>query len=132
LILESRNATLNVRWIVLSLTAVASASFIYLALFSEQKWLRTILTNRFLVYTGVISYGMYLLQKIPLDVVKSSHLSEYPLAAFLVATVATYALATLSWNLLEKPFLALKRFFKGKNAGGPMLATESLAAAERS
>jgi peptidoglycan/LPS O-acetylase OafA/YrhL len=132
LILESRNATLNVRWIVLSLTAVASASFIYLALFSKQKWLRAILTNHFLVYTGVISYGMYLLQKIPLDIVKSSHLGEYPLAAFLVATVATYALATLSWNVLEKPFLALKRFFKGKNSEGPVLATEHLTAAESS
>ena len=33
-----------------------------------------------------------------------------PTAAFL----ASYALAALSWNLLEKPFLRLKRFFESR------------------
>src|SRR5580693_7177583 len=38
----------DTKWIVLSLTALASVSFIYLALFSTQKWLHSLLTNRFL------------------------------------------------------------------------------------
>jgi hypothetical protein len=57
--------TLHARWIVFSLVALTSVSFVYLALFSNQKWLRGMLTNRFLIYTGTISYGIYLLQKIP-------------------------------------------------------------------
>src|SRR5436853_4153628 len=57
-------AALNASWIVFSFTALASAALVYLALFSAQKWLRLALTNRFLVYTGIISYGLYLLHKI--------------------------------------------------------------------
>jgi peptidoglycan/LPS O-acetylase OafA/YrhL len=104
--------TLHALWIVFSLVALASASFVYLALFSEQRWLQAILTNRFLVYTGTISYGIYLLQKIPLDAAKTFHLDRYEFLALPITVATTYALAALSWNLLEKPFLGLKRFFE--------------------
>jgi peptidoglycan/LPS O-acetylase OafA/YrhL len=102
----------HAKWIVFSLTALASVSFIYLALFSTQKWLRSVLTNRFLVYTGTISYGIYLLQKIPLDAAKTFHLDQRQVLALPITAAATYAMAALSWNLLEKPVLRLKRFFE--------------------
>jgi peptidoglycan/LPS O-acetylase OafA/YrhL len=105
--------TLHARWIVFSFVALASVSFVYLALFSKQRWLQALLANRFLVYTGTISYGIYLLEKIPLDFVRAFHLEKYPFLAFSITAAATYALAALSWNLLEKPFLRLKRFFDG-------------------
>jgi peptidoglycan/LPS O-acetylase OafA/YrhL len=95
----------NARWIVFSLSAVASASFVYLALFSSQAWLRGALTNRFLVYTGTISYGLYLLHKIPFDLAKGVHVERHPLLALPILLAACYALAALSWNLLERPFL---------------------------
>jgi len=104
--------TLHARWIVFSLVALASVSFVYLALFSTQRWLHLILTNRFLVYTGTISYGIYLLEKIPLDVVKTFHLDKYQFLALPLTTAATYAMAALSWKFLERPFLRLKRFFE--------------------
>src|ERR1700722_9761288 len=68
----------HARWIGTSVIAAASVSFVYLALFSTQKWLQAILTNRFLVYTGTISYGIYVLEKIPLDVVEVLHLDKHP------------------------------------------------------
>jgi peptidoglycan/LPS O-acetylase OafA/YrhL len=105
--------TPHVRWIVFSFIALASASFVYLALFSKQGLLQALLTNRFLAYTGTIGYRIYLLEKIPLDVVKVSHLEKYPFLAFSIASAATYSMAILSWNLLEKPFIRLKRFFDG-------------------
>jgi peptidoglycan/LPS O-acetylase OafA/YrhL len=46
----------HARWAVFSWSAVASAAFLYLALFSGQKWLQVGLMNRFMVYTGTISY----------------------------------------------------------------------------
>ncbi len=108
--------TLHARWIVFSFTAIASVSFVYLALFTEVNWFQRIMTNRFLVYTGVISYGIYLLEKIPLDVVKAFHLDHYQLLALPITMLLTYVMATLSWNLLEKPFLKWKRFFVSKQA----------------
>jgi peptidoglycan/LPS O-acetylase OafA/YrhL len=110
LVLEAFNA----RWIGFSLIAAASVSFVYLALFSTQKWLQALLTSRVLVYTGAISYGIYLLQKIPLDATKSFHLDRHAFLALPLTAAATYAMAALSWNLLEKPFLRLKRFFEAR------------------
>jgi peptidoglycan/LPS O-acetylase OafA/YrhL len=111
LVVEAAHA----RWIGFSLIAMASVSFVYLALFSAQRWLHALLTNRFLVYTGTISYGIYLLQKIPLDVAKTFHLDKHQFLALPVTTAATYAMAAISWNLLEKPILKLKRFFEAKS-----------------
>ena len=105
---------LHARWIVFSFTALASAAFIYVAMFSERKWLQTILTNRCLIYTGTISYGLYLLHKIPIGMVQVLHLDRHPYLPLPIIFVTSYALAMLSWNLLEKPFLSLKRFFDSK------------------
>jgi peptidoglycan/LPS O-acetylase OafA/YrhL len=102
---------LGARWIVFSLSAVASASFVYLALFSSRRWLRRALTNRFVVYTGTISYGLYLLHKLPFDLAQTLRLDRHPLLTFPLLLVACYALAALSWMLLEAPLLTLKRFF---------------------
>jgi peptidoglycan/LPS O-acetylase OafA/YrhL len=104
----------HARWMVFSLSAVASAAFVYLALFSEQKRLQMALTNRFIVYTGTISFGLYLLHKIPFGMVQTFHLDRYPLLVMPIVLLASYAMAVLSWNLLEKPFLRLKRFFESK------------------
>jgi peptidoglycan/LPS O-acetylase OafA/YrhL len=107
-------AALHASWIAFSFTALASASFVYLAMFSSQKWFQLALTNRFLVYTGTISYGLYLLHKIPFDVAQAFHLDRHSLLVLPIAILASYALAALSWNLLEKPFLRLKRFFESR------------------
>jgi peptidoglycan/LPS O-acetylase OafA/YrhL len=102
----------HARWIVFSLTALASVSFVYLALFSPQRWLQSVLTNRFMVYTGTISYGIYLLEKIPLDAARTFHLDKHRFLVLPITAAVTYALAALSWNLLEKPIVRLKRFFE--------------------
>jgi peptidoglycan/LPS O-acetylase OafA/YrhL len=104
-------------WVVYSMTALAATAFVYLALCSPQKWLQAILGNRFLIYTGTISYGIYLLEKIPSDAAMSLHFTRHPVLLVPVTAAATYILAMLSWNLLEKPFLRLKRYFEvGRDA----------------
>jgi peptidoglycan/LPS O-acetylase OafA/YrhL len=111
------------------LVALASVSFVYLALFSTQRWLQAVLTSRFLVYTGTISYGIYLLQKIPLDAVKTFHFDKHQFLALPITAVATYAMATISWILLERPILKLKHFFEpmAPLAGQADVGTLSLA-----
>jgi peptidoglycan/LPS O-acetylase OafA/YrhL len=108
---------LDARWIVFSLTAVASTSFVYLSLFSTQKWLQVAMTNKAIVYTGTISYGLYLLHKIPFDLAQALQLDRYLFLVLPIGLVASYALAALSWKLLEVPFLRLKRFFESKPVG---------------
>jgi len=106
--------TLHAEWIVFSLTAAASTALVYLSLFSSQKWMHAIFKDKFMVYTGTISYGLYLLHKIPIGLVESFRLYRHPLLAPLIIIFAAYVLAALSWNLLEKPFLRLKRHFEPK------------------
>jgi peptidoglycan/LPS O-acetylase OafA/YrhL len=108
----------NARWIVFSFTALASVSLVYLALFCQQKWLQWVMTNRFLTYTGIISYGLYLLHKIPFGFVQTLHLDHHPALPMPIILVTSYALATISWTLFERPFLNLKRFFKSKPRPG--------------
>jgi peptidoglycan/LPS O-acetylase OafA/YrhL len=107
---------LSARWIVFSFSALASVSFLYLAMFSEQKWLQTTMTNRFLIYTGTVSYGLYLLHKIPFGLVETLHLDWNPLLPYPIIIITSYILATLSWVFIEKPFLNLKRFFDPKRS----------------
>jgi peptidoglycan/LPS O-acetylase OafA/YrhL len=118
--------TFHARWIVFSFVALASVAFVYLALFSKQRWFQALMTNRFLIYTGTVSYGIYLLEKIPLDAVREFHLGKYALLTFLMTTASTYALAALSWNLIEKPFLNLKRFFGGTTSSESHAAAAAL------
>ena len=105
----------HARWIVFSFTALASASFIYVSLFSPRKWLQAVMTNRFLIYTGTISYGLYLLHKIPFGMVETLRLDRHPFLPLPIILLASYAMAIISWNLLEKPFLKLKRFFEARS-----------------
>jgi peptidoglycan/LPS O-acetylase OafA/YrhL len=107
----------QVRWIAFSMTSLASVSLVYLSLFSPAKWVQTFFRNRFLTYTGTISYGLYLLHKIPLDISKEMHADRHPFVSILAVLVASYVLAAISWMLLEKPFLKLKRFFDLRSAG---------------
>jgi peptidoglycan/LPS O-acetylase OafA/YrhL len=108
-------AAYAVMWLAFSMAALASAALVYLALFATNTWFRALLTNRFLMYTGTISYGLYLLHKIPDDAFKRLHWKDaHPVAAFWASVLVSYVLAMVSWKLLEKPFLNLKRFFETK------------------
>ncbi len=101
----------HLMWITFSLSALASAAFVYLALFATPNWIRLVLRSRWLVYSGTISYGLYLLHKIPLDAALEVHFERHAVLALLLGLAASYAFAILSWNLLETPFLRFKRFF---------------------
>jgi peptidoglycan/LPS O-acetylase OafA/YrhL len=105
-------AALRAQWIVFTFSCLASAALLYVALFSPQKWLQAIMKNPFLIYSGLISYGLYLLHKIPFGFVQTLHLDRHPLLPFPFIFGASYFLAALSWHFFEKPILSLKSFFK--------------------
>lgn len=110
--------TLQLRWMTYSLSTVACASLVYLALFSRQRWFQKVMRNQFLIYTGIISYGLYLLHKLPFDAEAVFKLGRHPVVALLMGLLVSYLLATASWFLFEKPFLKFKRFFESSPAQG--------------
>jgi len=108
-------ALFGARWLTFSFTTIASAGLVYLAQFSGWSFLKTTLTSRVLVFSGTISYGLYLIHKLPGDLLKAAGLQRnHPTVAFWSALAASYLVATASWFLLEKPILGLKRFFETK------------------
>jgi peptidoglycan/LPS O-acetylase OafA/YrhL len=109
----------GVMWLTSSMAAIASAAFVYLGLFEANVWFRALVTNRFLIFTGTISYGLYLLHKIPDDTFKRLHWkASHPVLAFWAIVLISYLLAIASRYLLEKPFLNLKRFFETESKNG--------------
>jgi len=101
------------RWLTFSLAVIASAGLVYLAQFSKVNWLKAALTNRFLMFSGTISYGLYLLHKLPEDALKGiGFQAGHPKATFWISLAAAYLIASASWFLLEKPVLRLKRYFE--------------------
>jgi peptidoglycan/LPS O-acetylase OafA/YrhL len=100
-------------WIVFTFTSLAAGAVVYLAMFWQQKWFQWPLANRFLLFTGTISYGLFLLHKIAFAGVDGLHVNsaKHPLLALGVILIGSYVLAITSWNVLEQPFLRLKRFF---------------------
>lgn len=114
------------RWFVHSLAALAAVSFVYLTRYSGQERFRAVMRNRFLVYTGTISYGLYLLHKFPVDLAKMLRWPDNPLFLTPIILTVSFGLAAISWSLWEEPFLALKaRFAK---AGEPEMAGAVLSA----
>jgi len=110
IIMDLRHA----EWIVFTFTSLSAGAVTYLAMFWRQKWFQWPLANRFLLFTGTISYGLFLLHKIAFAGVDGLHLNpaKHPLATLGVILVGSYLLAIASWNALEQPFLRLKRFFE--------------------
>jgi peptidoglycan/LPS O-acetylase OafA/YrhL len=106
-------AAYGVMWLTFSMAAVASVAFVYLGLFESNPWFRVLVTNRFLIFTGTISYALYLLHKIPDDAFKRLHWKDvHPVLVFWIIVLISYLLAIASRYLLEKPFLNLKRLFE--------------------
>ncbi len=98
--------------------------------------LRRILTRRELVFCGKYSYGAYMLHELlrpalvrafPPDAFERLTGSE--LAAFclhaLFAGGATFALAVVSFQLFERHFLMLKRYFEYQPAKAPVAPSRS-------
>jgi peptidoglycan/LPS O-acetylase OafA/YrhL len=73
---------------------------------------KTIMENPALLYVGKISYGLYVYHNFMLAIVlyyllKRTAVPDYRLVAVL-ATVSTFAVAMISWHLLERPLAQLK------------------------
>jgi peptidoglycan/LPS O-acetylase OafA/YrhL len=95
---------------------LASATFL-LSMYSQQQHpLTRVLELRPIVYIGTISYGLYLLHIIAIEVARPvvKPLSEgHGLPLFLLSAALSIVLAALSFRYFETPMLRLKSKFRG-------------------
>ena len=79
---------------------------------SDSELLSTFFGNRFMLFTGKISYGIYLYH-VPVYMFLSSFLYHYKISLHSILEIVLeialcFLLATISWYLIEKPLLKLK------------------------
>jgi len=73
----------------------------------HQSMVRKILETKWLVWVGTISYGLYLWHYIIFLALDSLDFNRY--ADFVLGTLISFFLATLSYYAMEKPILMLLR-----------------------
>ena len=100
-----------------SAVSIASAAVIFWVLHSSSELLSAILGFRPLVWTGRISYGLYLWHYPLFEFVRGLRLPD-PIDV-LCMFGGVFALAALSFYGVERPFLRLKQRFKVPVPGTP-------------
>jgi peptidoglycan/LPS O-acetylase OafA/YrhL len=99
---------------------VVITSFFSVAIASNggfNGFLKIFLENRIVLYLGRISYGLYLYHNfIPtvywkfIDPLPIFRFEKNPASIFIIYFILTLILASISWFLIERPILSLKRF----------------------
>jgi peptidoglycan/LPS O-acetylase OafA/YrhL len=97
------------------LTAIFTTTLLSCAL--EQRKVKQILSNSIMVFLGKRSYGLYVFHLFGLklsEIIIDKHrwLEGKSGIYFLLALSITVGLAVASYQLLERPFLLLKRKFE--------------------
>jgi len=100
----------------LMLTGVSSAVIILYVLVNSNGLLSSLLRFPFLVYTGKISYGLYIWHW-PIFNYLHSHTQLQTGTKAVIGIIASYAVSALSYYLVERPLLKYKDVFIGKESG---------------
>lgn len=96
----------------ISITWLSFLAIMYLLSHSPPKLLSAFLGNKFMLYTGKISYGIYLYH-VPVYMFVSSFLFHYKIflhsvLEIVLEIVLSFFVASISWYFIEKPLLNLK------------------------
>ncbi|BAY21833.1 acyltransferase 3 [Calothrix sp. NIES-2100] len=81
----------------------------YLSIQKPQNFISQIIENRFLVFTGKISYGLYVFHPLVYTCIGHQNYNFY--VALVLSVSLTYLTAYVSYEVYEKYFLSLKRYF---------------------
>jgi len=107
------------RTIGFSALDLAFAGVVVMLVAWRQRFLLALCRNRFLVWLGTISYGLYLLH-VPAELI-GSRLASYVVklapsgsAELFVSLATAFSMAWISWTVFESPVLKLKDRFTVK------------------
>lgn len=77
---------------------------------APQAWYNRLLQTKPFIFTGKISYGLYVYHPLCFEVM--NYYFKLPLIANFIASFAlSYAISSLSYYAFEEPFLKLKKYF---------------------
>lgn len=80
----------------------------------ETNWIKRLLQVKPILYSGKISYGLYVYHPLCIGLVHTFFPHTNLVLRFLLALGFTFLLSTVSYYLIEVNFLKLKRFFEYK------------------
>jgi peptidoglycan/LPS O-acetylase OafA/YrhL len=102
-----------------SVLALFYAFALLIAVTGEDKFVKAVFCNKFLMRLGVVAYGTYLLHYIFINSLRFlliSHISLPPVTVFLGApllgVVVAVAVAGISWRFFEKPLVNRARHYR--------------------
>lgn len=99
------------------LVSVSAAVFIADLVFGRHSIFRQLLSVAPLTYVGKISYGIYLLHLLVFDIVDIVLPNDWLPRKIIIKVVGSVLIASVSFHLLESPFLRLKRRFQPVGSG---------------
>ena len=109
-------------------TFIASIYYLLLSMIINShkgSLVKKLLNQKFLLYTGKISYGLYVYHVLCFSLYSKYFKTSYLLVDFLCCLLLSYAVASLSYYLLEAQFLSLKEKLTRKPAStGPRLSVQ--------
>ncbi|MBH8576306.1 acyltransferase [Nostocaceae cyanobacterium CENA369] len=82
----------------------------YVAIQYPHNLISRIVGNRFFVFTGKISYGLYVFHPLIFTFIQNQNYNFY--VTLLLSISFSYLTAYVSYVMYEKPFLKLKRYFE--------------------
>jgi peptidoglycan/LPS O-acetylase OafA/YrhL len=89
---------------------IAAFIIILNSLINKSDFINKVLRNKILMFIGTISYGLYLWHY---PIIRFFHQYDFSRFATAVLAIATsLAMTILSWYMIEKPILKLKRKFR--------------------
>jgi peptidoglycan/LPS O-acetylase OafA/YrhL len=111
------------------LTSASMVLVVMTSMLRPEHCLRFMLDNRIARYIGTVSYGMYLMHMFAYHATKRLlGINAGFWSSFLLTSVLTVGIATVSYYVFERRFLALKKHFQQPTASG---LTEILPAGTR-
>lgn len=121
---EGNDYIQNLRYVLLSFTYSAAIGFV-LSL-KDGHLINRVLRARFLLYTGKISYGLYVYHPLVYLICTKYIKTDYIASDFIVRFILSYIIAGLSYRFFESAFLRLKKYFEYSGSNKPQMPQSAL------
>jgi peptidoglycan/LPS O-acetylase OafA/YrhL len=83
----------------------------FVVFLKKENFISVLLSSKFLVYTGKISYGLYVYHLLAFYIIESYLKTNYIFIDFIISFILAYVISILSYHFFEVKFLNFKKYF---------------------